>query len=330
MKSLTTVRQSAIRQEQVPAIFRARVVLLENSTATAIFHRLLTTNPKTIGREDLAIMAYNARKDVMTALMTLSAGNGTLVREFVRSLPAHALNGQTAKVFDDFLGYMETCMEAAVRLDPSIHRTQEPGPLVNAATYPSIRATALHRLGHIIIRELRHDMPEEQQGVIEILPIALRTQGVAVTGIDIHPGAQIGQGLFIDHGLGTVIGGTAEIGDGVTMFHGITLGTAVKPWKSKPGERRHPKLEDGVVVFSDAKIFGPVTIGKGSIVGAKAVVTKDLPPNSKVIALDAEKDKTKGPAEIVITGIQKVFSAALLLGRTQKPTKDGVKSSDAA
>lgn len=100
------------------------------------------------------------------------------------------------------------------------------------------------------------------------------------TGIEIHPGAAIGKGFFIDHGMGVVIGETAEIGDNVTLYHGVTLGGI--SWQKG---KRHPTLEDGVVVGAGAKILGPFKVGKNSIIGAGSVVVREVPPYSTVIGI---------------------------------------------
>lgn len=100
------------------------------------------------------------------------------------------------------------------------------------------------------------------------------------TGIEIHPGATIGKGFFIDHGMGVVIGETAEIGDNVTLYHGVTLGGA--SWQKG---KRHPTLEEGVVVGAGAKILGPFKVGKNSIIGAGSVVVREVPPYSTVIGI---------------------------------------------
>jgi serine O-acetyltransferase len=100
------------------------------------------------------------------------------------------------------------------------------------------------------------------------------------SGIEIHPGATIGEGFFINHGMGVVIGETAEIGPDVTLYHGVTLGGT--SWKKG---KRHPTLEENVVVGAGAKILGPITIGAGTRVGANAVVVKDVPPDSVVVGI---------------------------------------------
>jgi serine O-acetyltransferase len=100
------------------------------------------------------------------------------------------------------------------------------------------------------------------------------------TGIEIHPGARIGRKFFIDHGMGVVIGETAEIGDNVTLYHGVTLGGV--SWEKV---KRHPTLGDNVVIGSGAKILGPFTVGANSKVGSNSVVVKEVPPNSTVVGI---------------------------------------------
>lgn len=104
-----------------------------------------------------------------------------------------------------------------------------------------------------------------------------------LTGIEIHPGAVIGERVFIDHGMGVVIGETAEVGDDVMLYHGVTLGG-----RTREGGKRHPTLGDGVAVGAGAKILGPITIGAGSAVGANAVVTKDAPEDSILVGVPAK------------------------------------------
>lgn len=103
-----------------------------------------------------------------------------------------------------------------------------------------------------------------------------------LTGIEIHPGATIGRRFFIDHGMGVVIGETAEIGDDVTLYHGVTLGGT--SWKEG---KRHPTLGDGVVVGAGAKILGPITIGAGGKIGSNAVVVKDVPAGATAVGIPA-------------------------------------------
>jgi len=104
--------------------------------------------------------------------------------------------------------------------------------------------------------------------------------GRFLTGIEIHPGAQIGKKFFIDHGMGVVIGETAEIGDNVTLYHGVTLGGVT--WDKV---KRHPTVEDNVVIGSGSKVLGPFTVGKGAKIGSNSVVVKEVPQNATVVGI---------------------------------------------
>jgi serine O-acetyltransferase len=104
--------------------------------------------------------------------------------------------------------------------------------------------------------------------------------GRFLTGIEIHPGARIGRKFFIDHGMGVVIGETAEIGDNVTLYHGVTLGGVT--WDKV---KRHPTLGDNVVIGSGAKVLGPFTVGKGAKIGSNSVVVKEVPENATVVGI---------------------------------------------
>lgn len=109
-----------------------------------------------------------------------------------------------------------------------------------------------------------------------------------LTGIEIHPGAVIGQGFFIDHGAGVVIGETAEIGNNVTMYHGVTLGgTSAFSAKGKNTAKRHPTIGDNVIIGSGAQILGPITIGHDVKIGSNAVVLKHVAPNTTVVGVPA-------------------------------------------
>ena len=110
-----------------------------------------------------------------------------------------------------------------------------------------------------------------------------------VTGVEIHPGAQIGHGFFIDHGMGTVIGETAEIGENVTLYHNVTLGGV--SWEKV---KRHPTLEDHVVVGAGAQVLGPIVVGAHSRIGANSVVVKDVPPQSVVVGVPGRVKSRNG------------------------------------
>ena len=135
--------------------------------------------------------------------------------------------------------------------------------------YPGLHAVWFHRISHWFWTH-------------ELFFLGRFTSHVArfLTGIEIHPGATIGRRFFIDHGMGVVIGETAEIGDNVTMYHGVTLGGVT--WDKV---KRHPTLEDNVVVGSGAKVLGPFTVGKNSKIGSNSVVVKEVPPNASVVGI---------------------------------------------
>ena len=135
--------------------------------------------------------------------------------------------------------------------------------------YPGLHALVVHRLAHWLWRTNRRFAAR-----------LLSHLGRAVTGIEIHPGATIGRRLFMDHGMGIVIGETAEIGDDVTLYQGVTLGGT-----SLHRVKRHPTLMDGVVVGAGAIILGAVTVGEKARIGAGAVVVRDVPPGATVVGL---------------------------------------------
>ena len=149
-------------------------------------------------------------------------------------------------------------------------------------TYPGIHAILMHRLAHWLWH-------------LRLKWLARLTAHLArwFTGIEIHPGAVIGRRVFIDHGMGVVIGETAEIGDDCTLYHGVTLGGT--SWNKG---KRHPTLMPGVVVGAGAKILGPITLGMGAKVGSNAVVVKDVPEGATVVGipgriLDQDSDRRR-------------------------------------
>lgn len=166
-----------------------------------------------------------------------------------------------------FLLLLVEDLDAARRRDPAA-RTR----LEVALGYPGLHAVWAHRVVHRMWRE-----------PVLRLPARLLSQLVrALTGVEIHPGAQLGRRLFIDHGMGVVIGETAVVGDDVVLFHGSTLGG-----KSMKRGKRHPTLGDGVVVGAGAKVLGPVWVGDGAQIGANAVVVKDVPPGAVAVGVPA-------------------------------------------
>lgn len=135
--------------------------------------------------------------------------------------------------------------------------------------YPGLHAVLFHRLSHRLWK-----------ANFKVLARWLSQVSRWLTGIEIHPGATIGRRFFIDHGMGVVIGETAELGDDVTIYQGVTLGGT--SWQKG---KRHPTLEDGVIVGAGAKVLGPFTVGKNARIGSNAVVTKEVPESATVVGI---------------------------------------------
>ncbi len=150
-------------------------------------------------------------------------------------------------------------------------------------TYPGVHAIMWHRLNHLL-----------WQAKLRWLARFLSTVTRLLTGIEIHPGARIGRRFFIDHGMGVVIGETAEIGDDCTLYHGVTLGGTT--WQKG---KRHPTLGNNVVVGAGAKVLGPVTVGDGARIGSNAVVVKSVPAEATVVGIPGHivRRKESGPVD---------------------------------
>ena len=160
----------------------------------------------------------------------------------------------------------------ALRADVRVVRERDPAArstLEVLLCYPGVHALAMHRVGHRLWRAGWQTLARWVSHVSRFL-----------TGIEIHPAARLGPGLFIDHGMGLVIGETTEVGRNVTLLQGVTLGgTSLKR------EKRHPTLGDNVVVGTGAAVLGAITIGDGSRIGAGSVVVRDVPPSSVVVGV---------------------------------------------
>jgi serine O-acetyltransferase len=164
---------------------------------------------------------------------------------------------------------------AARDRDPAAHGA---GTGEILATWPGIHALLAYRVAHAL-----------QCSRTPLVPRVISMLTRAVTGIEIHPSARIGHALFIDHGAGVVIGETAEIGDNVTLYQGVTLGgTGFATGK------RHPTVQDNVTIGSGAKLLGPITIGHGAKIGANSVVITDVPPNSTVVGVPGHPVRVDG------------------------------------
>ncbi len=167
-------------------------------------------------------------------------------------------------------------------------------------TYSGLHAVWFHRIAHWFFRH-------------RLYFFARATSQFSrwVSGIEIHPGAKLGRRLFIDHGMGVVIGETCEIGDDVTIYQGVTLGGT-----GKEQGKRHPTLEDGVLIAAGAKVLGSITIGANSKIGAGSVVLKEVPPNATVVGI---------PGKVVMQDGKRVREEHFNHGNMPDPVSDAVK-----
>lgn len=163
-----------------------------------------------------------------------------------------------------FLSQIRRDIRGVFERDPAVKSTWEV-----LLCYPGFHALLIHRVAHALYRRRLYTLARLVSHV-----------GRFLTGIEIHPGARIGDGLFIDHGLGVVIGETAEIGNNVTMYQGVTLGGT-----GKEKGKRHPTIGNGVIIAAGAKVLGAITVGDNCRIGAGAVVVKPVPPNCTVVGV---------------------------------------------
>ena len=169
---------------------------------------------------------------------------------------------------------MNDFLESIIKRDPAAK-----SKLSLILTYPGVKAVFFHRIANFFAVAKFH-----------LIARIISQFSRFLTGIEIHPNAKIGKNLFIDHGMGVVIGETSDIGDNVTIYHMATLG-GIAPSINSDNQRnikRHPTLKENVVVGSGAQILGPVVVGKNSKIGANAVVTKDVPENAVMVGIPAK------------------------------------------
>lgn len=174
------------------------------------------------------------------------------------------------------ISYIKQEIQVIRERDPAIKSNME------VFLYPSFKAIIAYRVAHKLYVKKHY-----------FLARWISQRAVRKTGIEIHPGAKIGKGLFIDHGSGVIIGETAELGDNVTLYQGVTLGGT-----GKEQGKRHPTLRDNVMVSAGAKVLGSFTIGENSKIGAGSVVLKEVPPNCTVVGVPGrivKRDDVKIP-----------------------------------
>jgi serine O-acetyltransferase len=174
---------------------------------------------------------------------------------------------------------LATDIQAAYEGDPAATSPDEA-----IFCYPGILAVTNYRLAH-----------ELQLMEVPLIPRIITEHAHSITGIDIHPGATIGESFFIDHGTGVVIGETTTIGKHVQLYQGVTLGAKSFPLDENgnpiKGIKRHPNVEDGVIIYSEATILGPITIGKDSVIGGNVWLVRSVPPGSRISQAQTRREK---------------------------------------
>ena len=227
------------------ALVDERVAELRATLHRQVYRALHHKRQQQLGRTDLECAECDSRADAIT-------------EAFLARLPA-----LRAQVRGD--------LRAAYEADPAATGVDE-----ILLCYPGTYAITVYRMAHALLDE----------GAV-VVPRMMTEIAHRRTGVDLHPGADIGASFFIDHGTGVVIGETTKIGDRVRIYQGVTLGALTVPHgeaRPLPGQRRHPTLEDDVVIYANATILGGDTvIGKGSVVGGNAFVTASVPPGSRVV-----------------------------------------------
>lgn len=265
MRATETVldRLAALRQDDAEEI-PSRAVLCEvtDRLIKALF-------PQRLGTAGSDINGY-VRRQLESAL-------GSLIGEVDTELAFHAGHGRenpltAEQIVDEFVAtlpelrdLLDSDIEMAYRGDPAARSIAEV-----MVCYPGVHAMMHHRLAHTL-----HVLG------VPFIARVISELGRAETGIDIHPGAAIGGGFFIDHGTGVVIGETTIIGDNVRLYQHVTLGAKKLDGVPK-GMPRHPIVEDNVTIYSGATVLGRITIGRGSVIGGGVWVTQNLPPGSMV------------------------------------------------
>lgn len=173
---------------------------------------------------------------------------------------------------ENSMGYVKEQVRVIKERDPAIKSSAE------VLLYPSFYALLFHKWGHWFYKRKRF-----------FIARLISQIGRGLTGIEIHPGAQIGKGLFIDHGMGVVIGETCEIGDNVTIYHGVTLGGT-----GKDHGKRHPTIGNNVMISAGAKVLGPFKVGDNSRIAANAVVLQEIPEDSTVVGIPGKVVRIQG------------------------------------
>jgi serine O-acetyltransferase len=224
-----------------------------------------------LGKHIREVFRYRCKKDNCTSCNCDERASSALMK-LIEALP-------------EIRNVLMTDIQAAYDGDPAAKYLDE-----IILSYPCVEAIATHRIAHMLYTL-----------EVPIIPRILSERAHSQTGIDIHPGAEIGSGFFIDHGTGVVIGETCTIGKNVKIYQGVTLG-AISPFDKegvpRKGEKRHPDIEDDVIIYANATILGGHTvIGKGSVIGGNTWITRSVAPMSQVFIRSRENGETMQEAQ---------------------------------
>ncbi|MDI3270430.1 MAG: serine acetyltransferase [Bacillota bacterium] len=222
--------------------------------------------------EDVAQEMVQVHDQLAHVIHRCFCGGESLDPDCPKAQEAAALAGELFAALPSFLELLLADAQAALEGDPAARSVDE-----IILTYPGFYAVTVYRLAHFLYEK-----------EVPLLPRAMTELAHSRTGIDIHPGAKIGQEFFIDHGTGVVIGETTSIGDRVKIYQGVTLGALSFPRDEKgkilKGLKRHPTIEDDVTIYAGATILGGKTVvGKGSIIGGNVWLVESVPPGSRVL-----------------------------------------------
>ncbi len=237
------------------------------------------------GFDGLPCSRENLRRDTETRLKELEHLLYNQVSRAIRSICDSKTCGscnaveRSAKAVRTLLAAIPE-IHAAMKLDGAAAYAGDPAASSSdeiILSYPCIKAIAIQRLAHVLYREKT-----------PLIPRMMTEYAHSETGIDIHPGASLGRGIFIDHGTGVVIGETAEIGDNVRIYQGVTLGALSFPKDSCgmliKGRKRHPSVGSNVTIYAGATVLGDIHIGENCVIGGNVWLTEDLAPGTKIIA----------------------------------------------
>ena len=243
------------------------IITLENALMQLFFPGPQGNNPRSLRRTVEFLMESAMHLIYDSAALAIQYENPEMSEEECCSIAAGYAD-RIGEKLPEIRRLLKTDAEAGYEGDPAALSVHEV-----ILCYPYMKAMAVHRIAHLMHRI-----------GIPLLPRMMSEAVHSETGIDIHPGASIGESFFIDHGTGVSIGETTVIGNHVKLYHGVTLGalSVENHGKAIQGKKRHPTIEDGVWIYANATILGNITIGHGSTIYAGTMITQDIPPHSVV------------------------------------------------